>query len=76
MKRISVTSSNVSEVGYDQDEELLEVLFSNGSMYHYHAVPFEMYERMMDAESVGSFLAREIKPAFTCERCEETDGDE
>jgi hypothetical protein len=65
MERQSVSSSNVLSVGYDSASETLEVEFNNGSLYQYYNVPQFHFERMLQG-SVGSYLAREIKPNFAC----------
>ncbi|NTU49802.1 MAG: DUF853 family protein [Desulfobulbaceae bacterium] len=63
MERESVTSSNVISVGYDPASETLEVEFKNG-IYQYYNVPQPIYEQMITAESVGTFLNVYIKPMY------------
>ena len=70
MEREDVTSSNIVSVGYDGDEQILEVEFNGGSVYQYFGVPEDMYQRLMTAESVGRHLGRHIKGVFRCERVE------
>ncbi len=41
MQREPVQSSNIRSVGYDLDEQLLEIEFENGNIYQYFAVPTE-----------------------------------
>ncbi len=65
MDRQAVSSSNVASVGYDPDSQILEVEFLGGKVYHYHNVPEFHFERMIQG-SVGTYLAREIKPHFAC----------
>lgn len=61
MERQPVTSSSLAEVGYDAEFETLEVKFKHGGIYQYFNVPPFMYERLMNADSLGRFLNREIK---------------
>lgn len=61
MDRIPVTSRNLAEVGYDPETETLEVMFHNDGVYQYYNLPAFMYERFMQAESLGSFFNKEIK---------------
>lgn len=55
-----VRSSNVEAVGYDADGRQLKVQFKGGSEYLYSDVPPEVFAALLDAQSVGSFLAREV----------------
>lgn len=67
MERQAVSSSNIASIGYDPDSETLEVEFSKtGKLYHYLNVPSFMHERLMQANSVGTFFNAEIKNAYTC----------
>lgn len=67
MERQAVTSSNIASVGYEETSETLEVEFSkNGRVYQYLNVPAFMFERLMQANSVGIFFNAEIKNAYPC----------
>lgn len=59
-----VTSSNVSEVGYDADTNTLGVRFHNGSEYHYTGVSEATFNALLTSESVGKYLNAVIKPQF------------
>lgn len=61
MERQPVTSSNLAEVGYDPELEILEVQFRHGGVYQYLNVPAFMNERLMSADSLGRFFNAEIK---------------
>ena len=39
MKRELVTSSNILELGYDEESRILEVVFHSGNVYQYFDVP-------------------------------------
>ncbi|MGA3212531.1 MAG: KTSC domain-containing protein [Terriglobales bacterium] len=68
MERISVISSNVHSVGYDLLNAILEVMFLNGGLYWYFGVPLEIAEALVNASSVGGYLAQNIKPYYPYER--------
>ena len=64
MLRQRVSSSNIASVGYDEDEQVLEVVFRDGRVYHYLEVPPERALSLLRAESKGRFLNSQIKPNF------------
>ena len=64
MDRQSVSSANLSSVGFDKNTETLEVQFQNGSVFQYHNVPAETHKQLMQARSVGSFFSSNIKNTF------------
>ena len=64
MKRISVNSSNIAEVGYDVGTQTLEVLFHNGNIYQYFDVPEKVYDGLVAASSVGAFFNSQIKGVY------------
>lgn len=64
MDRTPVASTNVSSVGYDPDTMTLEVEFRGGSIYQYFDVPESVYQELMAAPSVGTFLNQNIKNGY------------
>jgi len=64
MNRTPVTSSNVASVGYDPNTMTLEVEFRNGSAYQYFDVPETVYQDLMSASSVGTYLNQNIKASY------------
>jgi hypothetical protein len=64
MNRIPVSSSNVASVGYDPSTQTLEVEFHNGNVYQYFDVPQHVYDALMNAASIGSFLSSNIKGVY------------
>jgi hypothetical protein len=65
---IPVSSSNVESIGYNESTESLFVKFLNGSTYEYKNVPKMEYEQLLASPSVGSYMNRNIKGAYTYER--------
>lgn len=70
MKRVAVSSSTLSSVGYDPVRLVLEVRFRHGGIYQYLDVPNDVYQGLMSADSLGGYLARVIKPKYTFRRLE------
>ena len=56
-----VASSNISEVGWEANT--LYVQFTN-ALYSYKAVPEDVYNRLLTAQSKGAFFAKEIKGKY------------
>lgn len=76
MKMQSVTSSNISAVGYDGDTETLAIRFKAadgmpGNLYEYHKVPHIVHDALMGAESVGKFFAKHVRPLYEHTKVEE-----
>ena len=63
MKRISVKSSNIVSVGYDVDSWVLEIEFKNGT-YQYEDIPKDIYYKLMNASSKGSYFHQHIKSEY------------
>ena len=59
MNMISVSSSNLDSVGYENST--LYVRFKNASLYSYSGVPEYIYKELMNASSKGHYLATYVK---------------
>lgn len=68
MNRIAVSSSNVASVGYDQYSNTLEIEFHSGGVYQYSGVPQNIYTNLVNASSVGSYLAHHVKGVYSYRR--------
>ncbi|MCC0036839.1 MAG: KTSC domain-containing protein [Hoeflea sp.] len=67
MERQPVSSSSLASVGYNSDSETLEVEFvSTGKVYEYYNVPQFVYDRLMEAPSIGQYFNAEIRNAYSC----------
>jgi hypothetical protein len=64
MQRYPVTSSNIAEVGYSDEHQILELLFSSGMTYQYFDVPRRIFEELLQAESIGRYVNANIKGNF------------
>lgn len=61
MEREPVTSSLVESVGYDPDEEILEVELENGRIYQYREVAENTYQEFRAADSLGRYFNHYIR---------------
>ncbi len=66
-----VESSNISAVKYDPEDSTLYVVFTSGGHYSYAGVPQDVYDSLMEAESVGKFFHASIRNAFQAKKMEE-----
>ncbi len=62
--RISVESSNITSIGYDEDSGTLEIEFHSGAVYQYFDVSFSVYDGLMATDSHGRYLAQHIKGQY------------
>ena len=64
-----VESSNVEQVGYDVDAMELHIKFkSSEAVYVYLNVSQEVYDGLLNADSIGSYLHREVKSTYDFEK--------
>lgn len=70
MKREAVVSSNIKSVGYDIQQNVLEVEFANGSVYQYKEVPKDLADQFVKSESAGRFFSQNVRNQFQATRVE------
>jgi hypothetical protein len=68
MERVSVSSSHISSVRYDDTSEILEIEFKSGLIYHYFNVPIFVHEQLMSAPSPGQYFNANIRNVYGCQR--------
>lgn len=68
MERQSVSSSNLASIGYDAENEILEVEFNHGGVYQYFDVPEDVYQELMDAPSHGVYFSANIRNDYEYEK--------
>ncbi len=61
MKRVAVNSSSLRALGYDPDEQALEVEFHNGSLYRYEQVAADVVQALLEADSLGRYFNQVFK---------------
>ena len=65
MNRVPVSSSNLSSVGYDESNHILEIEFHGGRVYQYFDVPKRIHQELMNANSHGKYFHRNIKDNYS-----------
>ena len=68
MERKRVNASNLRSIGYDARGRVLEIEFSSGSIVQYSGVSEEVYRRLMNASSPGSYFRENIEEDFPAKR--------
>jgi translation initiation factor IF-3 len=62
MDLIYVDSSNIDQIGYDEDTNETHVIFKNGGRHYiYSEVSMDVWERFRDSTSKGKFVNQEFK---------------
>ncbi|MBQ6627966.1 MAG: KTSC domain-containing protein [Methanobrevibacter sp.] len=69
MELKEVVSSNITNVGYENDT--LFVKYKSGATYKYKNFPQELYESFLEAESKGRFMNTEVKGKYEYEKITE-----
>ncbi len=62
MKRVALQSRSLRSLGYDPEQQILEVEFSSGALYRYEAVPPEVVQALLEADSLGRHFNQVFKP--------------
>lgn len=65
MKAPPKPSSQIIAIGYDHINRELHVQFKGTGTYVYHDVLPGIYKKLLEAESIGKFMAKEIIPNFS-----------
>ena len=68
MDRIKVTSQMIRSVGYDKAGRVLEVEFSNASVYQYKGVEESVHRDMMRGKSIGQYFIANVKNRYNCDK--------
>ncbi len=57
---------HILSIGYDTDNQTLEIEFIRGAVYQYSDVPPSIYDGIMMADSKGKFFHANVKNTFSC----------
>lgn len=57
-------SSNIARLNYNDDKGELMIEFRSGKFYRYHDVPYETWNKLIEAPSAGQFFNANIKGKF------------
>ena len=68
MDLIKVDSSMIYAFGYDEQQQVLEVVFKRTGVYRYRDVPKEVYQQLLEADSKGSYMRDLIIDMYPTER--------
>ncbi|WP_101294553.1 KTSC domain-containing protein [Halegenticoccus soli] len=66
--RTPVESSSLKSVGYDPDDETLEIEFHSGGVYRYRDVPRRVYQELLSASSHGSYFHEHVRGQYDYRR--------
>lgn len=64
MNWTTVSSTNISKIGYDEVLSELSVVFNNGRTYTYLGVPRNVYQEFLSASSKGSFVHTRLRNRY------------
>ena len=70
VEMLQVSSSNITEIGYNEVHEIVYVRFNNNTLYCYKGVSKMEFDGLLNAPSVGSYLHRNFKNVYPYERLE------
>lgn len=65
---VSVSSSQIAQVGYNVASSKMRVLFNSGGLYEYSDVPQDVYSNIVNGVSPGGVFHSTVKGAYSFER--------
>ncbi|HUJ08641.1 MAG TPA: KTSC domain-containing protein [Verrucomicrobiae bacterium] len=68
IERQPVVSSDIASIGYDAENETLEIEFKATGIYRYFSVPKNVVEELQRTPSPGKFFRQNIKGKYAWER--------
>lgn len=63
--RTPVASTSIRSVGYDDEDDRLEIEFHSGGVYQYLDVPERVYTDLLGADSRGRYFHDEIRGQYS-----------
>lgn len=66
MQMVRVDSEAIEAVGYDPRSRRLRIRFTGGRSYDYCAVPEQVYQGLMRADSHGAYFNQHIRDIYEC----------
>lgn len=64
---VTVVSSSMATVAYDNQRAILQVEFHDGSAHQYIGVPLQVYEDLLHANSKGAYFNHTIRNLYPSE---------
>jgi hypothetical protein len=68
MNIMTVESTTLAAVGYDDAHEILQLEFRSGAIYRYQGVPAPLYEALLVTPSKGKYFNRAIRGNYPYSR--------
>ena len=68
MQRIPIPSKEITQVGYQERSETLEIKFEHGGVYQFFNVPADVFDGLMNAASKEGYYQLKIGKRFPCSR--------
>jgi hypothetical protein len=68
MRRVSVNSSNLASIGYNEQNEVLEIEFNQGGVYQYYDVSTDVHDELMNSDSHGKYFIANIKGNYNLKK--------
>jgi len=65
---VTVDSSMLYAVGYDEEKEIMEAVYLKGGIWRYRGVPKEIYDGLIRSRSLGNYMRSEIIDCYDSEQ--------
>ncbi len=65
---LPVGSTMANAIGYDSDNEILQVEFNNGAVYQYSDIDEDTWEDLYTSKAVGRYFNQNIKGKYLSQR--------
>lgn len=66
MNMVSVSSSAISSVGYNQNTRKMRIVFTSGKGYDFCGVSYRIYAGLISASSKGRYYNEYIRDRYQC----------
>lgn len=67
----NVESANLSAMGYDEKNRILQIRYNNDTTYQFYDFPPEVWKDLQKAESKGSFMYKSVRGRYRYARIDE-----
>lgn len=64
MERQPIKSVILRSAGYDAEKKVLEIEFTSGQVYRFHAVPEKVWTGLVQSTEAGKYFSEKIRPKF------------
>lgn len=68
IERQAVRSTDIAIIGYDAENQLLEVAFKSGNVYHFREVPVSIHREFLAAPSAGTYFRDHIRDRYSSQK--------